>query len=153
MPLSFKTATAGNYTIGIDHVDGLFTSWQDIILKDYKTGTETDLKANNYSFTAIAGVDNTRFSLKYQKTLSSNTPVFDENIISVYNNNGAIHIKSETKAIENVKLFDISGRLIYEKSGISSNETTIDSSKFTHQVLIVQITSEGKNIINKKVIN
>lgn len=44
VPLAFKTTTSGNFTIAIDHVDGLFTAEQDIILKDNTTGLETDLK-------------------------------------------------------------------------------------------------------------
>ena len=32
--LGFKTDVAGNYTISIDHVDGLFSSGQSIFLKD-----------------------------------------------------------------------------------------------------------------------
>jgi hypothetical protein len=153
VPLSFKTTTSGNFTIGIDHLDGLFSTSQDIILKDNTTGTETDLKSSDYTFTAAAGVDNARFSLKYQKSLAVNASVFDENTITVYKNNGTIRIKSGSTTIDNVKLFDLSGRLLFEKKKVNANETAIESSKFDHQVLIVQITSVDKNIINKKVAN
>ena len=154
VPLTFKTAMTGNFTIAIDHVDGLFAAAQDIILKDNITGEETDLKTGSYTFSAVAGVDNARFSLKYQKTLGVNSSVLDENNIAVYKNNGAIRIKSGSTTIDNVKLFDISGRLLFEKKKVNANETAIESSKFAHQVLIVRITSGDKNnIVNKKVVN
>jgi trimeric autotransporter adhesin len=45
VPLAFKTKLAGDYTIAIDHVDGLFSGNQEVYLLDNTTGTETNLKA------------------------------------------------------------------------------------------------------------
>ncbi len=153
VPLSFKAQNAGNYSIAIDHVDGLFSENQDIILKDNSNGTETNLKNQAYAFTAAAGATNTRFSLKYQKTLGISNPTFDENSIIVFKSNDKTHIKSSTKAIDNVKIYDIRGRLLLEKNKVNANETSFDSSKFANQVLIVQITSEDQTIVKKKVVN
>lgn len=83
VPLAFKADTGGNFAIEIDHVDGLFSSSQDIILKDNHTGVETDLKNSSYTFTESAGTDNTRFSLKYQKTLGIKNTKFNKNSIVV----------------------------------------------------------------------
>lgn len=153
VPLSFKVVNPGNYTIAIDRVDGLFAGSQDIILKDNETGIETDLKIGGYTFTAVGGETKTRFVLKYQKTLGNNTQLFDENSIVVYKNEDVISINSNGTSIENVKLFDVRGRLLFEKTKINANETTIESSKFANQVLIVQITSDDKKVVNKKIIN
>ena len=153
VPLSFKTTTSGNYTIGIDHVDGLFTTAQDIILKDNTTGVETDLKASSYTFTAVAGADNTRFSLKYQKTLKVNPSVLVENNISVYKTKGEIRIKSGAVAIDNVKLFDLSGRLILEKKKVNTIETNIESAKYANQILVVKVTLNDKKVLSKKIVN
>ncbi len=153
VPLSFKATDAGDYSIAIDHVDGLFSGNQDIILKDAATGTETDLKSGVYSFAAEAGATNTRFSLKYQKTLGINTPVFDENSIVVFKNYGKINIKSNGTAIENVKVYDIRGRLLIEKNKVNATETSFESAHFANQVLIVQITSQDNKVVKKKVVN
>jgi hypothetical protein len=153
VPLSFKVTTAGDYTINIDHVDGVFSSSQSIILLDNDNGIETDLKAGAYTFTAPAGATSSRFSLKYQKTLGINTPVFDENNVIVYKNNSKINIKSNGLSIDNVKLFDIRGRLLFEKTKVNANETSIESSKFANQVLIIQITSNDNSLITKKLVN
>lgn len=151
--LSFSATTTGDYSITIDHYDGLFSGSQDIILKDNTTGIETDLKNSSYLFTASAGTDNARFSLKYQKTLGINKPVFNENSVTVYKNKGTIHIKSEAETIDNVQLFDIKGSLLFEKTKLNTKETTIESSKFSNQVLIVKITSSDKEIVSKKILN
>ena len=153
VPLSFKASNSGNYTIAIDHVDGLFSGDQNIILRDNDNGTETDLKAGAYTFAAAAGATNTRFSLKYQKTLGTIAPVFDENSVVVFKNNGELFIKSNGNAIDNVKIYDIRGRLLVEKTKVNANETSFESSKFANQVLIVQITSNDKKVVKKKVVN
>jgi hypothetical protein len=152
IPLGFKTEVDGNFTIAIDHFDGLFLGSQDIVLKDAISGIETDLKSTAYNFAAKAGIDNNRFSLKFQKTLGVNSEVFDESSVLVYKNKGAIHIKSTT-AISDVKVYDIQGRLIFEKIKVNANETTITSSKFGNHVLIVKIIAQDNKVVNKKIVN
>lgn len=153
VPLGFKSQLAGNYTIALDHFDGLFTGSQDVFLKDNLTNTVHDLRAGSYNFAATAGVFNTRFEVIYQSLLDVNLPTFNENSVVVYKNNGAIHINSGVVMMDNVKVFDISGRLLAEKSKVNATETTIDSSKFGTQVLIVQITSDTQIRVSKKVVN
>ena len=153
VPLVFKTTTAGSYTIAIDHVEGLFMDTQDIILVDNLTGTETDLKSSGYTFAALAGIDNSRFTLKYQKTLGKPEQVLDENNVLVYKSNGAIHIKSGITNIDNVQLFDISGRFIFEKTKINANETSIESGEFGLQIIVVKIILENQKIVSKKIEN
>lgn len=153
VPLAFKAETGGNFAIEIDHVDGLFSGSQDIVLKDNLTGIETDLKTTPYTFTASAGTDNARFSLKYQKTLGIKTPEFNDESVVVFKNKGTIYVKSETATIESIQLFDIKGSLLFEKTEINANETNIESSKFANQVLIVKIASSNKKVVIKKIVN
>jgi hypothetical protein len=151
--LNFKTAVAGDYTIAIDHADGLLASAQDVYLVDSKTGTETNLKSNAYTFTAVSGVDNARFSLKYQKTLKVNASVLNDNNVTVYKNNGVIYVNSGVSAINNIKVYDIQGRLIAEQNNVKATTASIHNLKATHQVLIVQVTSEDNKTVSKKVEN
>ena len=134
-------------------MDGLFTSSQDIILKDSDNGIETNLKLNSYTFSAPAGRTNSRFSLKYQKTLGIATATFDENSVVVFQNQGKINIKLNDSSIDNVKLYDIRGRLLVEKTKVNANETSIESSKYANQVLIVKITSTDDKVLSKKIVN
>ena len=152
VPLSFKATNAGDYTIAIDHLNGLFATSQDIILKDNDNGTETNLKSNSYTFTAQSGTTNTRFSLKYQKTLGITTTTFNENSIVLFKKDEKIFIKSDGLTIDNVQLFDMGGRLLLEKTKVNSNETSIESSKYVGQVLIVKIASGDKAVVSKKIV-
>lgn len=151
--LNFKTDVAGDYTIGLDHVDGLFAEGQDVFLKDNTTGTETDLKAGAYTFTAAAGTDNARFSLKYQKTLKVDASAFNEHSVTIYKNKGILYVNSGAIAINNIKIFDIQGRLIAEQKNVKANSATIKDLKATQQILIVKITAEDNKVVSKKVVN
>ena len=151
--LNFKTNIAGDYTIAIDHADGLFANGQDVYLVDSKTGAETNLKTSSYTFTAASGVDNTRFSLKYQKTLKVDAPVFNENSVTVYKNNGVVYVNSKESIINNIKVYDVQGRLIAEQKDVKASTATINNLKAIHQVLIVKVTSEDNNVVSKKVAN
>ncbi len=151
--LNFKTNLAGDYTIAIDHVDGLFSGNQEVFLKDNNTGIETDLKVGAYTFAAAAGVDNARFSLKYQKTLGVSNLVFNEDSVTVHKNKGTLYVNSGAMTINNIKVFDIQGRLIAEQKNVKSNSATIKDLKATQQVLIVKITSQDNKVVSKKVVN
>jgi len=153
VPLAFKTEEAGNFTIAIDHVDGLFSSTQDIILVDASSGTETDLKAGAYTFTAAAGIDNTRFSLKYQKTLKVDDQEFNENSITVYKNKGTLMVNSGAVTMSNIRVFDIQGRLIVEQKNVKATTATINNLKIANQVLILKVTSQDNTVVSKKVVN
>jgi hypothetical protein len=153
VPLNFKTDVAGNYTIAIDHSDGLFATGQDVYLVDSTTGTETNLKTTAYTFTATAGVANTRFSLKYQKSLKVDTPVFNDDSVVVYKNKGTLYVNSGAVSIANIKVYDVQGRLIAEQKDVKANTATINNLKAIHQVLIVKVTSEDDKVVSKKVVN
>ena len=151
--LNFKTDGDGDYTIALDHFEGVFAVGQDVYLVDSKTGTETDLKAGAYAFNATSGVDSSRFSLKYQKTLKVDAPAFNENSVKVYKNNEILYVNSGNVAMSNIKVFDIQGKLITEQKNVKATSAVISNLKATHQVLIVKITSEDKNLVTKKVVN
>jgi Right handed beta helix region len=150
--LNFKTDVASEYTIAIDHSDGVFATEQDVYLVDSKTGIETNLKEGAYNFTATAGVDNTRFSLKYQKTLKVGAPAFNENSVSVYINNGTIYVNSGSVAINTIEVYDVQGRLLAAQKNVKATTATINNLKAINQVLIVKITSEDKSVVSKKVV-
>jgi hypothetical protein len=150
--LNFKTDVAGDYSIALDYFEGVFAAGQAVYLVDSKTGVETDLKAGAYNFKAEVGVDNDRFSLKYQKSLKVIDSEFNENNVTVYSNNGSLFVKSEVSTISNIKVFNIQGRLIAEQKKVNSNTASVYNLK-TNQALIVQISTDDNKIVNKKILN
>jgi hypothetical protein len=150
--LNFKTNVAGDYSIALGDFDGVFSTGQNVYLVDSKTGIDTDLKTGAYNFTAEAGVDNARFSLKYQKTLKVIDSEFNENSVSVYRNNGSLFVKSNTSTINNIKIFDVQGRLIAEQKDVKSNTASFSNLK-ANQALIVQVSGDNNSVVSKKVVN
>jgi hypothetical protein len=152
VPLAFKAAAAGSYTITLDHVDGLFAGGaQTIYLKDNLTNSIYDLSTGGYTFTSDAGAFNTRFEIVYQSALGTTHPTFTANNVVIYSQNHDFVINTGSVIMASVKVFDIRGRLLLEKKGINSNQTVFNGGE-ANQVLMVQITSENGDVVNKKVI-
>lgn len=151
--LNFKTDKVGDYTIAIDHTNGVFATGQDVYLIDNTTGTETNLKTDAYTFSAAKDENSARFSLKYQKTLNVNSLTFNENNLTVYSKNGVLYVHSGANTIQNIKVYDIQGRLLLEQNNVKSNTATVDNLAATNQALIVQVTSENNIVVSKKVLN
>jgi hypothetical protein len=151
--LNFKTDVAGEYTIAIDHFDGVFAIGQDIYLVDSKTGIETDLKSGSYTFTAPAGVDNTRFALKYQKTLKVEKATFNDNSVRIYKNKGTIYINSGLVAINSVEVYDVQGRLLASQKDVNATTTALSNLRAINQVLIVKVSIDDNRLISKKIVN
>lgn len=150
VPLAFKAANSGNYSIAIDHVDGLFAGGaQAIYLKDNLTNTYHNLNTSAYSFASAAGSFNGRFELVYQSLLSN--PVFTPESVVIYSQNDGFVVNSGSSIMASIRVFDIRGRLIEELKGINSNQASIRGG-LTNEVLLVQITSEEGAVVTKKVI-
>ncbi|RZJ69962.1 MAG: T9SS sorting signal type C domain-containing protein, partial [Flavobacterium sp.] len=152
VPLQFKANTAGNYAITIDHVDGLFLGGQDILLKDNLLGTTHSLKESGYSFTSDAGVYDNRFEIVYGEALGTDKPVVDANTIIIYKQERNLVINSGNATMANVKIFDIRGRMVYERNNINAGEMIISDLRAEEQMLIVQITTTENGKVSKKVI-
>ena len=152
VPLSYKAETAGNYTIAIDHTNGLFTGGTQLIyLKDTVTNTTTNLNAGAYAFTSQAGTFTNRFEIVYQPQLGTVHPAFTANTVIIYKQNTDFVINAGSIIMASVKVFDIRGRMIEEKSNINASQTTIKGG-MANEVLLVQITADNGEVVTKKVI-
>lgn len=149
--LGFKTQTEGNYTIAIDHVDGLFADGQEVFLKDNMTNTVHNLTNAPYNFVATTGTTNTRFEIIYESTLATQNPVLNENMVTIYKQNQSLVINSGAVEMKNVKVYDIQGRLLVEQKDVNAATAKLAISS-TNQVLIVKVTSKEGTIVTKKVV-
>ena len=151
--LAFKAANSGNYSISLDHVDGLFSNGsQAIYLKDNVTNKEHNLNDGAYSFVSEVGTFNSRFEIVYQKSLANQKLIFNENNVVVYKEGEELVINSGKTILSNVKVFDIRGRLLISKDNINSSQIRLNGIK-TKEILIVKITSNENIIVTKKVVN
>jgi hypothetical protein len=154
VPMSFKVTTAGDYTITIDHVDGLFSNGaQTVYLRDNTTGVVHNLSTGAYTFTSTSGTFDTRFEITYQATsLAVSTPIFNESQVVIYKTpTNEISINTGNVVMSKVKIFDIRGRLLQEKKDINASQTLMNAG-LTTEVLLVQITSEEGIVVTKKVL-
>lgn len=149
--LGFKTNVAGNYTISIDHVDGFFSTGQVIFLKDNLLNTVNDLSSGSYSFASAVGTFNSRFEIVYQRVLGVNNPEFTSNNVVVFNDKGDIRINSGSAVMEQVRVYDLQGRLLVEKKQINTTETKITTTA-ANQVLLIEITALNGHKVTKKII-
>jgi hypothetical protein len=152
VPMSFKAETDGSYTIAIDHVDGLFSGDQNIYLKDNLTGVTHNIKESAYTFASVAGTFASRFAVVYQSApLGIETPSLDANSVIVYKKENTININSGQMNMKNVQVFDVRGRLVFDKKEVNANLFSANL-YVENQILIVKITSDNGEIVSKKIV-
>ncbi|MGV3460932.1 MAG: autotransporter-associated beta strand repeat-containing protein [Flavobacterium sp.] len=152
VPLVMKVATAGSYTIGIDHVNGLFADGQTVYLRDNLTAQLHNLGQGAYSFTTAAGTFNNRFDVVYSTDAALSAPgseMLAENVM-VYAENGALQVKSSV-GMNKIEVFDVRGRLIYKENNMRNTDVEITSITAQKQMLVMKVfTNQGVAV--KKVI-
>lgn len=152
VPLGFKSATAGTFTIALANSDGLFAENQAVYLKDNATNTIHNLKNAPYHFDTQYGIFNARFEVQYATNLGVGNTLTNNNEILVRVNNNQIIINPGTLLIENIELIDLSGRIIYTKKGAGATVTMIEKIAAAHQLLIVRMTTKEGQILNHKIV-
>lgn len=146
--IGINITTTGEYKIAIAEVDGLFDT-QDIYLEDKLLNITHDLKLSPYTFTSNVGIFNDRFILKYKTNNGNNSNKIKGNL-SLYNKNNDFNLDSN-KIIKNVKVYDITGKILYDNNFNSNNVSfNLECSK---QILFVKIKTEDDQVITRKILN
>ncbi|MBF7091006.1 T9SS sorting signal type C domain-containing protein [Flavobacterium sp. ALJ2] len=152
VPLGYSSAIIGNYTIAIDHLDGLLIN-QEVYLEDKVTNTIHNLYNGGYTFATKEGVFEDRFVLRYtNKTLGTDEFDASKNLILVAVENKEIKISAYNQTIDKVFIYDMLGKLIYKKEAIESPKLIIENLKSSNQVLVVKVILDNKYVETKKVI-
>jgi len=153
VPLGYKTTLTGTLKISIDEVDGLFTG-QDVYLEDKTLNVVHNLKESEYSFTTVPGTFNERFVLRYVPAaeLGIDNPTVDANSIVVFRNGSQIDIKSKDQSIEHVTVYDLLGKVIFDKNKINAQSFSTAQLNVSNQVVIVKVITDTQAEIAKKII-
>ncbi|KRD11569.1 hypothetical protein ASE21_07625 [Flavobacterium sp. Root901] len=152
IPLGYKTTVAGEFTISIDHTDGLLNN-QAVYLEDKTNNIIHDLKAGDYKFNTEIGTFTDRFQLKYtNKTLGTGDfeNVKDGLLVAVKDK--VIKVISSKENIKEVNVYDISGKLLYNKKKVGAAELSISNLQTANQVLLVKVTLENNFTTARKII-
>lgn len=146
VPLGYKTTVAGNFTIGLDHFDGLFED-QDIFLKDNVLNTTKNLKEGSYTFASASGTFHSRFEIVYHAPASIvESLILDpQQIILFKNADKVLVVNAGSYLIKEIKLYNIYGRLLDQEANIDASVGYIKNLPETQQFLIVEVlTNKGK---------
>lgn len=141
VPVTFKATTAGNYSINLSNMDGLFSEGQDVFLKDNTSGTIHNLKSSAYTFTTTEGTFQNRFEVVYNSTLGVPETTFNSNSIVAFKKNNILNVESKNNDIASVAAYDVQGRLVYTKSNINTNVIELSDLRVQNGVLLLQVTS------------
>ncbi|MFV7233950.1 T9SS sorting signal type C domain-containing protein [Flavobacterium sp. ZB4R12] len=157
VPLGYTSTIEGAFSIAIDQVDGLLVS-QDIFIEDKNTNVINNLKQGAYNFSTEAGTFNDRFVLRYINTITNKTLVTGDfetldNTVLVSNKNKQIKINSSVEAINKVQVYDLSGKSVYQKINVYTNELTISNLVINYQALLVKIVLQNGKTVTKKIVN
>jgi len=147
LSLGFYTQTTGSNVISVDASQAPELS--QLILTDNENNTTTDLLTSNYSFTAEAGTNNTRFTITAKRIATDNISFDSTNnspVISAVNNLLTI---SNVQQLATVRVFDAMGRLVINKQ-MSSNSIEIPMN--TAGVYSVQLQTVDNNWTVKTII-
>lgn len=144
MPLGVSIPEEGAYTIAIpDNADT--SDYEVVMLKDMKTGTETNLLDGAYMFNAGKGEENNRFTLSFHR-LSVN-----DSGISV-SRDGENRVK--VKGLQEDDILNIySSEGFMTNSTVATKETMIMSVDVHGGIAILEVTRNGKRIYLKKMGN
>ncbi|WP_264535486.1 T9SS sorting signal type C domain-containing protein [Flavobacterium sp. N1736] len=152
VPLGYRTTIAGDFTISIDEADGDLTS-QNIYIEDKKTNTIYNLKTGKYTFTTEAGTFADRLVLRYtNKTLGTGDFENVENGLLVSVKDKTVKVTSSKENIKEVTIFDVTGKLLYNKKKVGTSELQIQNLQSSNQVLLVKVTLDNDFTTTKKII-
>jgi len=150
--VGYVANVSGEYALSLDHTEGVFTTGQEIYLKDNMTNTIQNITDGAYAFTSEAGAFNSRFELLYTNdALGVNTPVITSKEVIVYKEGSVINISAGTTEITDVTIYDVRGRKLLNKDNVKAAQTVISGLQAAQEVLIVEInTVKGK--VSKKIV-
>jgi hypothetical protein len=148
LSLGIYTQTAGITTIQADA--SLAPSLSKLLLTDNGTSpaTVTDLLVSNYTFTAAAGTNNTRFAISAQRITTDNNLIGNEmGEIGISMVNGKL-LMANILPSTSVRIYDALGRMVANKT---ANNNMMEIKLNARGIYTVQLQS-GTSILTRKVI-
>jgi subtilisin-like proprotein convertase family protein len=148
IPLGAKYASSGAYQISLGYREGIFAADQKIYLYDKLNNLYTDLTAQNYTFTANKGLDESRFEIVYKNKEILAADGGKKSEFEVYRDGESFVVKSSRK-LGRVELYDAGGKLIMVKT-TSEKEIRFDLNAAISGMYIIKADNDG-NVKTKKI--
>ena len=133
-----------------------FENNQPIYIHDKVTDMYVDLQSQNFEINLPAGNYTDRFEVVFVEGNALSTDEFAENNFNVIQNNNIselVVLNPKKLDIESIKLYDVSGKIIFNEIVKNNNERLGYSTKnLSDGVYLVQATLSNNNTTTKKVI-
>jgi hypothetical protein len=153
IPFGYSINVAGDATISIDKVDGLFSDNQNIYLEDKVLNVVHNLKEDPYIFKSEKGTFNERFELRFtDKTLALADFELNVSGVIIAKDKNELKIKSELETIKRITVFDMLGRKIFNNPAVNSTEFRTSNNALKNQIGIVKVTLTNGQVLSKKVV-
>lgn len=141
------------YTLSIAQFEGDFLNTNVVYLKDNFLNKLHDLKVSDYNFTSEVGEFNDRFEILFKEEALSISSEIDKNTLSIIeHNNGDVQFKlNALNKINNIKIIDFQGRILYDFE-VNSKDETLKLSNLSQAPYIAKVTLNNSYVITKKAI-
>ena len=151
IPLGINIPAAGNYSISIHAVEGLFSN-QEVFVEDLLLNSIRNISNEPYTFYSEANEINDRFILRFNTySLSVSDYEFDSNDI-IISGTSQIHIESKKEPIKYVTVYDILGRKLLNDTEIYDQNYDIYGIEKSNSVLLIKITLSSNHVVYRKVL-
>ena len=159
IPLGFRNTKEANYTIAIDEIRN-FDLNQKIYIHDIDNKVYHDLKSAAFDVKMPAGINTSRFEITFttgndDKVVLGVVDNTIDNFNVVQNNNTQnLTIGNPNRiALKEIKIYDISGKLIFTKANLGSEQSySFSTSSWSTGIYIVNFSSKDSPSESKKII-
>ncbi|WP_299518989.1 hypothetical protein, partial [uncultured Flavobacterium sp.] len=124
IPLGFKIVSAGEYTISLNKIDGLFEEGQLVYLEDTFESTIHNLSISDYTFSAEAGDFKNRFVLRFTNETMSIDESLNANGVAVFVRDNSILINTGNVEMQSLSVYDVQGRILFTQDQVNTSEFT-----------------------------
>lgn len=139
--LGTKHAADGVYKIALGNKEGVFSSTQNVYLKDKLLNKIVNLSEGAYSYQAVKGTDETRFEIVYKDAAVLGSDTVKISDFMVYRD-GNSYVVNSTKKLGAVEVYDTAGRLV-KSLKTNDSKLRIDVSGLSNGVYILKAENSG----------
>lgn len=146
VPLNINCALPETFTLSIQGAFE-FEYRYPVMLRDKQLNTLINLRSDSsYTFQHAPNYNSNRFELVFMSP--DGIEVFGVKDLAITQVNNSIHIEGSTNELFNVKIFDLSGKLIATQNGIPSHGMDVEINS-NCKVIIVQLSNRNKTFAQK----
>ena len=156
IPVAFKADIPTKFNVSVKELIN-FDASQAIFMHDKLTNEYFDIKNSYFEITLPIGLTTTRFEITFKnETIILSTPSEVAGAFQVYQNNELEMLtifNSLQKDITSLTLFDVSGKIMLNKSNLGTSEKyEISTSVLNTGVYVVKLITAENETIDKKII-